>query len=120
MFFTPLASRLETSLRHSGGGVGVLLLDVSVKMEILDFLLPRSKQKLLENIIIIPQKFVIEIDYLQPLLQFMRVKLGSCFSLGPFTLDTMTQSQGGGLESERNITGMFLWTKLINESSLTF
>ena len=63
----------------------------------------------------------------------MRVKLGACFGLGPFTLDTMVktvirgsffevtiQSQGGGLKSGRNITRMFLWTKLINESSLTF
>ena len=32
--------------------VGVLLLDVFVKMEIIDFLLPRIKQKMLENIII--------------------------------------------------------------------
>ena len=35
----------ETS-RGGGGGVGVLLLDVYVKMEITDFLLPRSKQKM--------------------------------------------------------------------------
>ena len=26
--------------------------------------------------------------YVQPLSQFMRVKLGACFGLGPFTLDT--------------------------------
>ena len=31
---------------EGGGGVGVLLLDVSVKMEIIDFLLPRIKQKM--------------------------------------------------------------------------
>ena len=30
------------------------------------------------------------------------------------------QSQGGMLESGRNITGMLLWTNLINGSSLTF
>ena len=34
---------------------GVLLLDVSVKMGIIDFLQPRIKQKLGENIIVIPQ-----------------------------------------------------------------
>ena len=28
------------------GGLGVLLLDISVKMEIIDFLLPRIKQKM--------------------------------------------------------------------------
>ena len=73
---------------HSGGRG--LLLDVSVKMENIDFLLPRIKQKLLKNIIITPQKFLIGIDYVQPLSQFMRVKFGACFGLGPFALDTMT------------------------------
>ena len=60
----------------------------------------------------------------------MRVKLGACFGLGPFTLDIMikTMIRGSFLrlpfslkeESGRNITGMFLWTKFINESSLAF
>ena len=41
----------EMSLRHlgmfrGGGGVRVLLLDVSLKLEIIDFLQPRIKQKL--------------------------------------------------------------------------
>ena len=36
-------------------GVGVLLLDVSLKMEIIDFLQPRTKQKLRENIILHPK-----------------------------------------------------------------
>ena len=36
--------------------VGVLLLDVSVKMEIIDFLQPRIRQKLRENIIITPER----------------------------------------------------------------
>ena len=65
-----------------------MLLDVSVKMEIIDFLLPRIKQKLFKNIIITLQKCVIGIDYVQPLSQFLRVKLGACFGPGPFTLDT--------------------------------
>ena len=47
-------------------GVGVLLLDVSVKMGIIDFLQPRIKQKLRENIIITPEKCVKDIDYIQP------------------------------------------------------
>ena len=87
----------ETSLGH----LGVLLLDISVKMEIIDyFLLPRIKQKLLKNIIITLQKFLIGIDYVQPLSQFMRVKLGACFGLGLFTLDTMikTMIRGSFLE----------------------
>ena len=140
MFFTQLALRKDSFIdfvRRNVSGtfreVGVLLLDVSVKMEIIDFLLPRIKQKLLKNITITPQKNMIGTDYVQPLSQFMRVKLGACFGLGPFTLDIMIktmirqsffevaiQSRGGELESGRNVTGMFLWTKLINESSLTF
>ena len=47
-------------------GVGVLLLDVSVKMEIIDFLQPRIKQKPRENIIITPEKCVIGIYYVHP------------------------------------------------------
>ena len=47
-------------------GVRVLLLDVSLKLEIIDFLQPRIKQKLRENIIITPEKCVIVIDYVQP------------------------------------------------------
>ena len=46
-------------------GVGVLSLDVSVKIEIIDFLQPRIKQKLRENIIT-PEKCVKGIDYVQP------------------------------------------------------
>ena len=109
----------ETSLGHLGGGrwIGVLLLDVSVKMEIIDFLLPQTKQKLFKNIIITPQKCVKGIDYVQPLLQFMRVKLGACFD---FTLDTAIKTairgsvlrftffKGGGRGQ-----GDFLWTKSI-------
>ena len=41
-----------------GGGGRVLLLDVSVKMEIIDFLQPRIKQELRENIIVTPKKCV--------------------------------------------------------------
>ena len=74
------------SLGHLGGGG--LLLDVAVKMEIMDFLMPWIKQKLFKNIIIIPQKCVIGIDYVHPLLQFLGVKLGACFDPGPFILDT--------------------------------
>ena len=39
------------------------MLDVSVKLEIIDFLQPRIKQKLLENIIITPEKCVIVIMF---------------------------------------------------------
>ena len=46
--------------------VGILLLDVSVKMEITDFLQPIIKQRLQENIIITPEKCVIGIGYVQP------------------------------------------------------
>ena len=42
-------------------GVGVLLLDLSVKMEIIDFLQPKIKEKLCENIILTPEKCVIVI-----------------------------------------------------------
>ena len=48
-----------------GGGVGVLLLDVSVELEIIDFLQPRIKQKLQEYIIVTPEKCVIGIDNVQ-------------------------------------------------------
>ena len=44
-------------------GVGVLLLNVSVKLEIIDFLQPRIKQKLSENIIITPEKCAIIIMF---------------------------------------------------------
>ena len=47
-------------------GVRVLLLDVFVKMEIKDFLQPRIKRKLRENIIITPENCVKAIDYVQP------------------------------------------------------
>ena len=36
----------ETSIGRFFGGVGVLLLDASVKMEIIDFLSSRTKQEL--------------------------------------------------------------------------
>ena len=68
-------------------GGGVLLLDVSVKMEIIDFLQPRIKQKLLKNIIITPEKCVIDIHYVQLSLSFARVMLRAYFGLGPFALD---------------------------------
>ena len=45
-----------------GGAVGVLLLDVSIKLEIMDFLQPRIKQKVREYIIITPEKCAIGID----------------------------------------------------------
>ena len=71
MFFTQLALREDSFIdfvqRNVSGTfreVGVLLLDVSVKMEIIDFLLPRIKQKLFQNIITTPQKFLIGIDML--------------------------------------------------------
>ena len=48
-----------------GGGVGGLLLDVSVKLEIMDFLQPRMKQQLRENIIITPEKCAVCIDYVE-------------------------------------------------------
>ena len=51
--------------RLGGGGVGLLLLDVSVKLEIIDFLQPRIKQKLREYIIITPEKCIIGIDHVQ-------------------------------------------------------
>ena len=69
-----------------------MLLDVSVKMEIIDFLLPQIKQKLLKDIMITLHKFLIGIDYVQLLLQFMTVKLGACFGPSPFTLDTMIKT----------------------------
>ena len=49
-------------------GMGILLLDVSVKMEIIDLLQPRIKQKLQENIIITctPEKCIIGVDYVHP------------------------------------------------------
>ena len=45
-------------------GVEVLLLDVSVKMEIIDFLQPRLKQILRENITITSEKCVIGIMFI--------------------------------------------------------
>ena len=54
----------ETSLGRLG--VEVLLLDVSVKMEIIGFLQQRIKQKLRESIIITLQRCTIRIDYVQP------------------------------------------------------
>ena len=47
-------------------GMGILLLDVSVEMEIIDFVQPRIKQKLRENIIITPGKCIIGVDYVYP------------------------------------------------------
>ena len=64
------------------------MLDVPVKMEIIDFAQPRIKQKLPENIIITPDKCVIGIDYVHPCSPFARMILRVCFGLGPFTLDT--------------------------------
>ena len=56
---------VETSLGRRG--IRVLLLDVSVKMEIIDFLHPRTEQKLRENIIsYAPEKCAIGIDYVHP------------------------------------------------------
>ena len=54
---------MENKWNDPGKG---LLLDVSVKMEIIDFFQPRIKQKLRENIIITPKKCVTSIDYVQP------------------------------------------------------
>ena len=67
------------------------MLDVSVKMDIIDFLQSRIKQKLQENAIITPKKGVIliGIDLVQSSLPFMKMILGACFGLGqsPFALD---------------------------------
>ena len=46
-------------------GVGVCCLTVKIKIEIIDFLQPRIKQILRENIIT-PEKCVIGIDYVHP------------------------------------------------------
>ena len=56
---------LDKRLGGGGGGepVGGLLLDVYVRMEIIDFLLPRIKQKMSENVII-------TLDCVQPSLPF--------------------------------------------------
>ena len=64
-----------------------MLLDVSVKIEIIDFLQPRFKQKLRENITMTPVKCVTGIDYVQPSSTFVRVILGAYFGLGQFALD---------------------------------
>ena len=56
-------------------------------MEFIDFLQPRIKQKLRQNIIITPQKCVIGIDYIHPWSLFVRMILGACFGPGPFALD---------------------------------
>ena len=69
------------------GGVGVLLLDVSVKLEIIDFLQPRIKRKLREYIIIIPEKCVIGIEYVQSLSPFARIIFRACLGPGLFALD---------------------------------
>ena len=99
MVFTQLALRedsiIDFVLRNVSGTfrwVGVLLLDVSVETEIIDFLLLLNKQNLLENITITPKKCVLGIDYVQRLSQFVRVKLGACFVQGPFALDTATKT----------------------------
>ena len=71
--------------------VGVLLLDVSVKTEIIDFLLPRIKQKLCENIITL-EKCAIGINYVQPSSWVMRMMRQACYGLGPFALDTVIKT----------------------------
>ena len=37
---------INVSGTSGGGGVGVLLLDIYIKMEVIDFLLPRIKQRM--------------------------------------------------------------------------
>ena len=65
-------------------------------------------------------------DHVQPLSQFMRVKLGAYFGPGPFTLDTVTIMIRGlllrlmFLKELVGVNEMFLWTKSMNESSPTF
>ena len=53
-----------------------MLLDVSVKMKIIDFLQPSIKQKLQENIIITPKKVAIGIDCVLLSSPFVRMILG--------------------------------------------
>ena len=53
--------------------MGVLLPDVSVKMEFIDFLQPRIKQNCEKNITTTSEKYVIGIDYAQPSSPFTRM-----------------------------------------------
>ena len=97
------------------------MLDVSVKLEIIDFLQPRIKQKLREYIIITPEKCVIGIDYVQSLLPFARIIFGACFGPGLFALDTSVDTTIRG--SFWNLTFLEEWgrglgEKSVNESSL--
>ena len=57
----------------------------------------------------------------------MRVKLGPCFGVGLFTLDTAIKTTIRGsflrftfLKERVGVKEMFLWTKSMNKSSLTF
>ena len=95
-------------------GVGVLLLEVSDKMEIMDFLQPRIKQSC-KNIIITLEKCVIGIDYVHHYLPLVRKILGACFGLGPFTLDTAIDTTIRG--SFRNLTFIEEGGRCLGETS---
>ena len=114
---------------HPPGGGG-LLLDVSVKMEIIDFLQPRIKQKLRENSIITPEKCVIGVDYVHLWSPFARAILVGCFAASPFALDKAIETtikglfwnltfleEGVGVKEKHPRT--FLRTRSITESFLT-
>ena len=93
-----------------------MLPDVWIKMEIIDFLQPRIKQKLTENTIT-PEKCVIAIDYVQSSLQCVRMIFGACFGLGldPFAQDMVIKTRIV-LELDISQDG-FLQTNMISESS---
>ena len=68
-----------------GGGGGGCCLTFLLRWELLIF----PSQKLRENIIITPDKFVIDFDYVHPCSPFAKRILGACFGPGPFALDTV-------------------------------
>ena len=75
-----------------GRGGGVLLLDVSIKMEIIVFLQPRVKKKLRENIIITPEKCLIGVDYVHSLIAICENDSWSMFGPGPFAPNTAIET----------------------------
>ena len=60
------------------GGGGGLLLDVSVKIEMIDFLQPRITRNTCNRCCI---------HFVHPSLPFARMMLGACFGLGIYALD---------------------------------
>ena len=101
--------------------MGVLLFDVSVQIEILNYRFSpaKIKQKLRESVIITPLQCVTDIHYVQPSSQFARMMLGAYLCQGSFAPDMAIETtirgsfcrlifpkEGGGLG------------KLMNESSL--